>query len=152
MLLTALLLVTVGGGAAYGYTATRPSTDNSLDKSTSKPSKDTANTPDDSKSPDDSGQTQSGGQDDTSGYVDTPIEQPEINDPYPIENEHYKIQQFSQTSYKITLYPIANNPDYSNYDAQLRDYKNEALDYLKKRYGSTAQFTIQWSPKNAEDV
>lgn len=86
-------------------------------------------------------------------FISSPISNPpSSNDPYPIENEHYKITQNSRTSYHITLYPIANNPDYSNYSAQLRAYKDEALSYLKERYGNIDSFTFTWSPEDAKNV
>lgn len=86
-------------------------------------------------------------------YVDTPItNQPTNNDPYPITNEHYRIEQKSQTNYLITLYPIVNNPEYSDYNAQLRAYKTEALDYLKGRYGNIDSYNFEWSPSNAANL
>lgn len=87
------------------------------------------------------------------GYVSSPISNPPTNnDPYPIENEHYKIQQNSATSYTVTLYPIANSPSGSGYDMQLKLYKDEALKYLTSRYGSTSNFTIEWNPRDAERI
>lgn len=86
-------------------------------------------------------------------YISTPITiPPTTEDPYPIENEHYKISQNSDTSFHITLYPIANNPEYSDYNTQLRIYKQEALDYLQKRYGNITNFEITWNPPEAENV
>lgn len=93
------------------------------------------------------------GKDDTPTYVDPPLTNPpSSNDPYPIENEHYKIAQNSATDYHITLYPIVNNPKLSDYDAQLRAYKKEALNYLKHRYGNIDNFTITWTPSDAENI
>lgn len=83
----------------------------------------------------------------------TPITNPPTeSDPFPIENEHYRIDQKSQTQYDITLYPIANNPAESDYTAQLKAYKSEALQYLKSRFGSTENMTFNWSPQNAADI
>lgn len=87
------------------------------------------------------------------GFISSPITNPPAtNDPYPIENEHYKIEQQSERSYQITLYPIANNPEYSDYNAQLKAYKTEALDYLTKRYGNIDNFTFTWSPSDAQNI
>ena len=89
----------------------------------------------------------------TPPYVNTPITTPPaVGDSYPIENEHYKIDQNSAKSFNVTLYPIVNNPEYSDYDAQLKAYKNEVIKYLTSRYGSTKDLTIQWSPRNAADL
>lgn len=86
-------------------------------------------------------------------YVNPPlIDQPAVSDPYPIENERYKISQHNQTNFEVTLYPIVNNPEYSNYKAQLKAYKNEVLDYLRKRHGDTNNLTIIWSPSDAQDL
>lgn len=89
---------------------------------------------------------------DTPAYVDTPITNPSANDPYPIENAHYSIEQFSATEYSITLYPIANNPGNSDYTKQLADYRAEALGYLKERYGDISHFTITYNPKAADGL
>ena len=87
------------------------------------------------------------------GYVNPPISSPPTDtSPYPIENEHYRIAQKSPTNYDVTLYPIANNPDYSDYNAQLKAYKNEVLDYLKKRYGDISKFSFTWSPDSAKNI
>ena len=87
------------------------------------------------------------------GYVNPPISNPPTDTtPYPIENEHYRIDQKSPTNYDVTLYPIANNPDYSDYNAQLKAYKNEVLDYLKKRYGDISKFSFTWSPDSAKNI
>jgi len=86
-------------------------------------------------------------------YLDSPVSnKPTNSDPYPITNEHYRIKQNSSTDYSITLYPIVNNPDYSDYNAQLKDYKQEALSYLRARYGSVDNFTINWSPGDAQNL
>jgi len=77
---------------------------------------------------------------------------PKVTDSYPIQNDHYKIAQDGPKDYRITLYPIINNPDISDYDAQLKAYKQEALDYLKKRYGNINDFRIKWTPSDAANA
>ncbi len=74
--------------------------------------------------------------------------------PFPIENAHYKIEQDSPSSYTITLYAIINNPNqYDEYRSQLSQYKKEALDYLKYRFGETSsKFTITWNPEDAQNI
>lgn len=73
--------------------------------------------------------------------------------PFPIENAHYRIQQNSPTSYTITLNAIINNPNqYNEYRQQLKQYKTEALDYLKSRFSSTDNFTFTWNPDDAKDI
>lgn len=86
-------------------------------------------------------------------YVNPPLtESPATNAPYPIENEKYKITQDSEKSFTVTLYPIVNNPEYSDYTAQLKAYKNEVLTYLKNRYGSTSNLVITWNPSDAQNL
>ena len=87
----------------------------------------------------------------TSG-VSTPSTPPASDEPYPVTNEHFQIRQVSNTNFEITLYPVINNPEYADYNSQLRAYKEEALDYLASRYGSIESFGIDWSPKDAENL
>lgn len=83
-------------------------------------------------------------------YPDSPLlNEPDVGAPFPITNEHYQIKQDGEKVFSITLYPIANNPEYTDYSAQLKAYKQEALDYLQSRYGTTADLTITWSPEDA---
>ncbi len=89
---------------------------------------------------------------DSSDYITTPITPPRTDDSFPIENAHYSIEQINDTTFSITLFPIANNPSNSNYLQQVRDYKAEVLQYLQKRYGSTEALTITWNPEAANEV
>lgn len=88
----------------------------------------------------------------TSNYVNTPIAQPSSDAPYPIENAHYSIAQLDSKSFRITLYPIANNSSTSDYNEQLADYKREAIDYLTGRYGGISDFQLTWDPAAANDI
>lgn len=161
VLLGSLLAVTIASASYLGYAYTADSWPfNQASQETAQDQEDTS-TPND-KNPaqpqnptDNSGEPGTGNQPkpDDGKYVDVPITNPpEVNDPYPIENQHYKITQKNDTTYHVTLYPIANNPEYSNYNAQLKAYKNEALSYLKKRYGTIDNLTITWTPTDAEDT
>ena len=94
----------------------------------------------------------SGANTDNSTDVTTPPTPPELSSPYPVTNERFQIRQVSTTNFEITLYPVINNPAYSDYNAQLRAYKQEALDYLKSRHGSIEGFGIDWSPADAKDL
>lgn len=85
-------------------------------------------------------------------YVSGPITQPSINEPFPIENEHYKIVQNSETKYTATLYPIVNNPDYIDYPSQLKAYKKEVMDYLSKRFADVSKLSINWIPDEATNL
>ena len=76
------------------------------------------------------------------------IERPSDNASYPIENAEYKIVQDGNTTFTITLYPI-EGPDYN---AQIKNYKQDALSYLKNRYGSTDNLTIDWNPASAANL
>lgn len=128
--------------------STTQETDNS-DKNTTKTNNDTTDTTENSKTDDPSSMNS-----DNDNFVDTPISNPPTdNSPYPIKNEHYKIEQLSQNHYSITLYPIVNHPDQqTEYDAALKQYKQEVLTYLKNRYGDTSTFTFDWNPDHAKDV
>ena len=87
------------------------------------------------------------------GFNNSPLENPpKNNDPYPIENEHYRIEQNSEKKFTITLFPILNNGDISNYNSQLRIFKNEASKYLSDRYGNISSFELIWNPSNAADI
>ncbi|MBM3210400.1 hypothetical protein FJZ39_03635 [Candidatus Saccharibacteria bacterium] len=145
--ITALLL---GGGATYAYLNQLGPFSNSSNQETfteeSNPQEDAPVTPERDRN-------ERGDSNEPTEYLDTPISNPPANnDPYPIENEHYRIEQSAATSFTVTLYPIANNPDYTDYDAQLRAYKTEASDYLKNRYGSLNNLTITWIPDEAKDL
>lgn len=84
--------------------------------------------------------------------VTTPATPIDTDKPYPVVNEHFKIQQINIKHYSITLYPIANNPEFSDYNSQLVTYKQEALDYLKKRHGLIADLQIDWTPQDAKNL
>lgn len=85
-----------------------------------------------------------------SSVVVSPIDSPGTSDPYPIVNEHYKIDQINATTYTITLYAISNSPSqYDEYTAQLKQFKQEALSYLTTRYGDISKFSLTWSPPSA---
>ena len=77
-----------------------------------------------------------------------PLENPPaVSDPYPIRNERYQIAQLGENSFRITLYPLQ-----WDYDAQLREFKYDALKYLEQRYGNTQNLNIEWNPDNAKDI
>ena len=71
------------------------------------------------------------------------------------ENEQYKIRHDEQSdSYIITLYAIINNPSqYDMYRDQLREYKQNALDYLKtEKKVDTSKANITYEPAEATDL
>lgn len=68
------------------------------------------------------------------------------------ENEQYKIRLLDST-YTITLYAIINRPDqYDSYQDQLREYKQNALNYLKKSGVDVTKVKIIYEPKEAENL
>lgn len=77
-----------------------------------------------------------------------PITPPANNAPYPIENSRYRIDQTTSRSFTVTLYPI-EGPDY---DLQLRNYKQDALNYLESRHGNTNNLSITWRPEAAAKI
>lgn len=85
-------------------------------------------------------------------YVSSPSRSPAINEPYPVETEHYRIEQNASSRFTITLFPLANTSDPSGYDTELRDYKNAATDYLAERYGSMQNLNITWIPDRANHL
>lgn len=147
--LAALLILGIYTASAYAFTLwpfnTNDTTNTGADNET------------DGTKPDTEGVTNDGDtnpeDDDSSDFIDPPLQNPPTSaDPYPIENEKYKIAQTNEKSFMVTLYPIANNPEYSDYNAQLKAYKADVLAYLKNRYGSTTELSITWSPSDAQNL
>lgn len=70
------------------------------------------------------------------------------------ENEQFKIRREENTShYVITLYAIINRPDqYDTYRAQLRDYKQKALQYLQDKNIDITKATITYEPPEATSL
>lgn len=82
-----------------------------------------------------------------------PAEKPSSNARFPVENSHYRIDKKSASSYEITLYAVLNNPSQRDeYTAQLRQFKKEALDYMKERFNSISSFAFTWNPPEAKDL
>lgn len=70
------------------------------------------------------------------------------------EDERFKIRRSPGTdNYIVTLYAIINNPSqYDLYKDQLREYKNEALNYLKKTGVTIEKANITYEPQEAKDL
>lgn len=82
-----------------------------------------------------------------------PTTPPSVDAQFPVENAHYRITKTGEKSFDINLYAISNSPSqYDEYVAQLKQYKNEALEYLTARYGNISTFTINWTPPQAKDL
>lgn len=68
------------------------------------------------------------------------------------ENEAFKIRELDG-NYLITLYAIINRPEQSEqYYDQLRQYKQQALDYLQDQSIDTTKVNIQYEPAEANDL
>ena len=68
------------------------------------------------------------------------------------ENEQYKIR-YDGAKYLITLYAIINRPDqYDAYRDQLREYKQNALDYLRNTGVNVNTAKIEYEPEEASDL
>ena len=68
------------------------------------------------------------------------------------ENETFKIRELSG-DYYVTLYPIINRPDQnSTYQDQLKEYKQNAIDYLKKNSIDIQKTKIYYEPSEATDL
>jgi len=81
-----------------------------------------------------------------------------LNENLPIQTSHYRIDyEYNQASksytYQITLYAIINHPSqYDNYVAQLKQYKQEALDYIRAHKENPANLTITYVPDTATSL
>ncbi len=69
----------------------------------------------------------------------------------PVNNSHYKIDygfdDNQKIKFSVTLYAIINGPaDYPQYLEQIKQYKIEALDFLKSYGVSPANSTIEFTP------
>ncbi len=65
------------------------------------------------------------------------------------ENENYMIQELDG-AYKITLYPIINNPSESaSYQQELHDYKQAALQYMTQHGINVKKVSITYDPPEA---
>lgn len=68
------------------------------------------------------------------------------------ENETFKIRKLGE-EYTITLYAIINSPDQSSqYRDQLKEYKQNALDYLSKQGVNTNTAKIKYEPEEATSL
>lgn len=69
-------------------------------------------------------------------------------------NPDYEIQQLPNTNqYLITLYPIVNNPsEYSTYNDQLKQFKQEALQYLTGKGINVNNLEITYDPSAATNL
>lgn len=91
--------------------------------------------------------------DDEKTYVSSPNIDVPVDEPFPIETPQYRIEQLTSSSYRITLYPLANTSDPNGYDQELSDYKAKSLDYLRERYGSAVDtYNISWTPERANSL
>lgn len=68
------------------------------------------------------------------------------------ENETFKIRKLGD-DYTITLYAIINRPDQSSqYRDQLKEYKQNALDYLNQQGVDVNTARIKYEPEEATDL
>jgi hypothetical protein len=68
------------------------------------------------------------------------------------ENETYKIRELNG-EYYITLYAIINRPDQTEmYHDQLRQYKQDALNYLETKNINITEVEIHYEPSEAADL
>lgn len=92
---------------------------------------------------------------------DEGVEVPEDLDPSLIkdyqlvtENEQFKIRKDKNSGdYLITLYAIINRPGQADlYNEQLKEYKQNALQYLKNNGVNTSEASIEYEPSKAADL
>lgn len=69
----------------------------------------------------------------------------------PENNDHFKaefIRENDKSFYRVTLYAIFNRPDQlDEYRSQLKEYKKEALEWLKEKGIEPSNSDIQWTPE-----
>lgn len=69
-----------------------------------------------------------------------------------VENEQFKIRELNN-SYLITLYAIINRPEQADsYRDQLKEFKYNALDYLKARNIDVNTVKIEYEPAEAQNL
>lgn len=79
------------------------------------------------------------------------VQTPTNSASFPIENARYRIEKNEDGSFSATLYAVINRPEqYTEYIAQLKQYKQEVTTYLTERFGTAIK--INWSPKDAESL
>ncbi len=81
---------------------------------------------------------------------ETPVKEYELI----TENEKYKIRREPDSNnYTITLYAIINRPEqHDQYHEQLREYKQEALQYLQSNGVDASKLDITYDPAEAKDL
>lgn len=68
------------------------------------------------------------------------------------ENEKFKIRKLGG-EYLITLYAIINRPEqYETYRSQLKEYKEDALDYLSNEGINIHKVHIDYEPEEAKSI
>lgn len=88
----------------------------------------------------------------------TPEIENKLNGFLPIQTPDYRIDYSYDTTtkqylYTITLYAIINRPDqYAAYVEQLKQFKQEALDYISSHGGDASKLLIQYLPPQATDL
>lgn len=71
----------------------------------------------------------------------------------PVTTNHYKIVQLNESFFEVELYAILNKPEqYSEYRAQLKDFKQEALNYLVENDYDIQSSRISYIPAEAADL
>ncbi len=136
ILIVLLLSVLVIGGAVV-YPLFRPYTPPSQSNQTDNQSPEEAET---SETPDTTKPEQ----------PETPVKEYELI----TENEKYKIRREPDSNkYTITLYAIINRPEqHDQYHEQLREYKQEALQYLQDSGVDSGKLDITYDPVEAKDL
>lgn len=143
LLLVAGALVITGGAGAFAYTRQKNNSQKPEDTAVKTPAdKSVGKVP--TKKVETEGKT-----------VDIPKNVPEgaiKNYELITENETFKIRKLGD-EYTVTLYAIINNPDQSSqYRDQLKEYKQNALDYLKQQGVDINTARIKYEPEEANDL
>lgn len=80
-------------------------------------------------------------------------ENPEEVPTLPVLTNHYKIDQLGDDFFEVELYAILNKPEqYSEYRAQLIEFKQEALNYLVENDFDIQSSRISYIPAEAAEL
>lgn len=81
-----------------------------------------------------------------------------LNDNLPVQTSDYQITYSyspatKQFYYVVTLYALINRPSqYPAYVAQLKQYKKEALDYIRSKGGDPSKMNLEILPPEAAQL
>jgi len=89
---------------------------------------------------------------DTGSIVISDLQDPDTEG-FPVETNHYRIDESSENTYEVTLFAIINRPEqYQEYLDQLKQFKDEALQYMQQNGVNISEASITYIPNEANDL